>query len=623
MDTIKKISLGVGIGLAISAYVHHEDKEKEEERKRDALAELDDHGRLIGTKALVSIPPVTVTSKPKQEKLPAKSPSRFRLTQLISRAERCFPNAVATLSSTGQARTYAEFGKRIRSAASAFVGELDIKPGDRVGILALNSESYLESYFSISFAGALPVPLNIRLSIPELVDTLNDCACKFLMVDEPLFSHVTQLWDAVDSLVKIITFGDPHPDHRAPPNSVPLETLIESYSPIIEPVEFEGCDGIPANVYGLFYTGGTTGKSKAVMLTHEGLIFNAYTITNMMRYTEGIKYLHATPMFHLASGTATFGVTMTGGTHIFIPKFTADGVLRTIQERKVTHALLVPSMFQLLLSVPNISDYDLRSVRYFHYGGSAMFEKLLQQALKAFPGAKFVQGYGMTEASPLITFLGPEHHMIGSPVLMSVGQCVPHGELRILDSEGVEVPPGTVGEICYRGPNVMVGYYNRPETTAATLRDGWLRTGDGGKMNEQGFLFICDRLKDTIVTAGESVYSQEVEQCISKLDGVLGCAVIGLPDPVLVEKVAAIVVVKKDSKVTEEKVMDHCKARIARYKCPKLVILRTEPLPLSGAGKVLKNVLREPFWKDSQSANNIYSASDSPTKSTYDSANGK
>jgi acyl-CoA synthetase (AMP-forming)/AMP-acid ligase II len=201
-----------------------------------------------------------------------------------------------------------------------------------------------------------------------------------------------------------------------------------------------------------------------------------------------------------------------------------------------------------------------------------------------------------------------------------VGQCVPHGELKICDEAGREVPRGAVGEICFRGPNVMAGYFKMPETTAATLRDGWLRTGDGGRMNEQGFVFITDRIKDTINTGGESVYSQEVENCIAKLDGVISCAVIGIPDPVLVEKVAAIIVVKKDSKLTEENVMEHCKARIARYKCPRAVFFRTDALPLSGAGKVLKSVLREPFWKDV--ASNIYPTSDS-VSSTYDSTNGK
>jgi acyl-CoA synthetase (AMP-forming)/AMP-acid ligase II len=221
-----------------------------------------------------------------------------------------------------------------------------------------------------------------------------------------------------------------------------------------------------------------------------------------------------------------------------------------------------------------------------------------------------------------MTFLGAEHHVVGSPVLTSVGQCVPHGELRILNTQGREVPRGVVGEICYRGPNVMVGYYKMPETTETTLRDGWLRTGDGGRMNEHGFVFICDRIKDVIVSGGESVYSQEVEQCLSKLEGVLQCAVIGVPDPVLIEKVAAIVVVKPNSALTEEHVIEHCRQRIAKYKCPRSVFFRTDPLPLSGAGKVLKSALREPFWKDVQNGS-IYAKDDSARTSTYDSADGK
>jgi long-chain acyl-CoA synthetase len=327
-----------------------------------------------------------------------KSAKRFRLTQLVARCEQCFSHAIATINvTTGKQRTYGEFGRRIRSAAAGFVQELGVKPGDRVAILAMNSSEYLECFFSISYAGALPVPLNIRLSVAELVDTLVDCSCKFLIVDEPLFAYVNQLRESVKSIQKVIVFGAA--DQPVPVNSVSLENLIEHHKPLTEPVDFEGCDGIPGDVFGLFYTGGTTGLAKGVMLTHEGLMFNAYTITNMVRYQEGVKYLHATSMFHLASGTAIFGVTMMGGTHVFIPKFTPDGVLRTIQESKITHCLLVPSMFQLLLSVPNLSDFDLRSVRYFNYGGSPMLEKVLQGAMKAFPGAKFVQGYGMTETS--------------------------------------------------------------------------------------------------------------------------------------------------------------------------------------------------------------------------------
>ena len=375
----------------------------------DLLAQIED-SRAMGTtpplNAPIVIPSTSLPSKPQTpEKGPIGRPSAtFKITQLVTRGEQCFPNAIATISATGKQRTYAEFGKRVRSAAAAFIEELGMKQGDRVAVLAMNSESYLETFFSVTFAGALIVPLNIRLSLQELIDVLKDCDCKFLLVDEPLLTHVQPIRAAIETIRKVVVFGEVLPDHPPPLNGVYLETLIETHKPMPEPIEFDGCEGIPAGVYGLFYTGGTTGRPKGVMLTHEGLMFNAYSMSSIVRYTEGIKYLHATPMFHLASGTAIFGVTMSGGTHIFVPKFTPDGVLRTIQERRVTHALLVPSMFQMLLSVPNLSDYDLRSVRYFTYGGSAMLEKVLHGAMKAFPGAKFVQGYGMTEASVSFKF---------------------------------------------------------------------------------------------------------------------------------------------------------------------------------------------------------------------------
>ena len=456
MDTFKKIAIGVGIGLAVSAYLQHGKlsfvpphnhilhmskltamKERHEvekgepaqwsrrfrnttltcfqstntEKEREEQATKEDVRALTAAerseKSVHLKPALSVVARK------THAANHFRITQLVSRVEQCFPNAIATVSASGQQRTYADFANRIKRAAASFVNELEMHPGDRVAILAMNSESYLEAFFSISYAGALPVPLNIRLSTQELVDTLKDCACSFLMVDEPLFSHITQLKGAVGSIRKVITLGVIDSDHSVPPGSVNMETLIESHRPLVDAVHFTGNDEIPDGVFGIFYTGGTSGKAKGVMLTHEGLIFNAYTITNMVRYTEGIKYLHATPMFHLASGTAIFGVTMTGGTHVFIPKFTPDGALRTIQEQKITHALLVPSMFQMLLSAPNLNSYDLRSVRYFNYGGSPMLEKVLHGAMKAFPGAKFIQGYGMTEASvSIFTRVTLEKHAV-------------------------------------------------------------------------------------------------------------------------------------------------------------------------------------------------------------------
>jgi len=243
----------------------------------------------------------------------------------------------------------------------------------------------------------------------------------------------------------------------------------------------------------------------------------------------------------------------------------------------------------------------------------------LLDSMKTFPGAKFIHGYGMTEASPCLTFLGPEHHFAGSPLLTSAGQVVPHGDLRIVDENDKEVPRGTVGEVVFRGPNVMLGYWNMEKTSEHTLKNGWLHTGDGGRMDENGFLWIVDRIKDMIVSGGENVYSAEVESCIMQIKGVVACAVIGVPDKVLVEKVSAILVIKEGNpdKVTEQSVTEHCKSKMAGYKCPRLVVFRTDPLPLSGAGKVLKSELRKPYWNDQ--TQHIYSSNDA-RESSYDNA---
>lgn len=545
---------------------------------------------------------------------------RVTIAQLVTRAEQCFPENIATISFEGETRTYGEFAKRIRAAAAGLVRDLGVMDKDRVGILAMNSETYLECFFAVPFAGGITVPLNTRLARQELTDILNDCDMKILIVDECFFSMADELSATVKTLTKIITLKriSLEKDVKYPGNSTEYEDLITKHER--DPLKVPAVDTKSSDIYGLFYTGGTTGKSKGVCLSNEGLIMNAYAIVNVVRYKEGIRYLHAGPMFHLADGASTFGVTLMGATHVFVPKFIPDHALRAIQEHKVTHTLWVPSMFQLCLALPNVKDYDLKSMRCFLYGASPMLEKVLVDSMLTFPSASFVQGYGMTEASPCLTFLGPEYHVAKNPYLTSIGQCVPHGELKIFDENDIEVPRGTIGEICFRGPNVMLGYWRMPETTKTTLRNGYLHTGDGGRMDEKGFVWICDRIKDIIVSGGENVYSPEVEGVLMQIKGVLGCAVIGIPDPMLVEKVCAVLVVGRDSVITQQNVMEFCKSKIAGYKCPRHVVFRQEPLPLSGAGKVLKTELRKPFWENFKGPQ-IYSTEEK--NSSYDNAGGR
>lgn len=361
-----------------------------------------------------------------------------------------------------------------------------------------------------------------------------------------------------------------------------------------------------------------------------------------LQYDTSARYLHVAPMFHAADGTSTFAVTFAGGAHAFVPRFEPVATLTAIQDRRVTHLVLVPTMIAMVCALDNAGDFDTSSLRGLLYGASPCPEVLLLEAM-ALLGCGFTQGYGQTECSPINTFLTAADHKAGGKRLTSAGRPPPHVEIKVVDEAGVEVPSGVVGEVVARGPHVMKGYHGQPELTAEALRGGWMHTGDGGYM-EDGYLFLCDRIKDMIITGGENVrscpssssalccllllplrdavitnpiltqlarrnvapllwsaqvFSVEVEACIQRCPGVAMCAVIGTPDPILVEKVTAVVVpvqgAEGDDVVTQAQVRDFCHEHLGGFKVPKKVIVRSEPLPLSGAGKILKAELRKQY----------------------------
>jgi long-chain acyl-CoA synthetase len=275
-------------------------------------------------------------------------------------------------------------------------------------------------------------------------------------------------------------------------------------------------------------------------------------------------------------------------------------VLRTIEAEKVTHAQFVPTMINMLVNHPRFTESDISTLSFILYGASPMPEGVLRKALEVMPRVRFMHAYGMTEAAPIVTLLDPRYTTLDGPYagrLKSCGQAAPACEVKIVDAQRREVPPGTAGEVAIRGANIMKGYWNKPAETAAVLEDGWYYSGDGAYMDEEGFLFIVDRLKDMIISGGENVYSAEVENAISLMPGVGEVAVIGVPDERWGERVHAIIVAKKGETLTGDDVMAHCREQIAGYKCPRSVEFRESPLPLSGAGKVLKRELREPYWK--------------------------
>jgi long-chain acyl-CoA synthetase len=503
--------------------------------------------------------------------------------QGLRRACQINPHGVATIDG-GRSRTWLEFRDRVvRFAAALRIA--GVKPGDRVAILALNADAYLEYFYAVPWAGALVVPLNTRLAAPELAAILNDAGAVALVIDDTFAAMLPALTPSLRSVRTVFASGS-----AVPAGAVSLNAAIDSADPI------EAAEAAPGDLYGIFYTGGTTAASKGVMLSHGNIIANAMNMLTELPFSPATVYLHAAPMFHLADCSATFSLTMSGGAHAFMPRFEPVAALKAIQDLRVTNSILVPAMIGMLVNTPTIGDYDLTSLTGLLYGGQSISEAVLRRAIECLPRCRFVQAYGMTELSPVVTFLSPRYHCTDGPDagrLRAAGRVVPTAEIRIVDDDDREVPRGTVGQIIARGPMVMQGYWNQPALTAEALRGGWMHTGDGGYMDDEGFVFVVDRIKDMIITGGENVYSAEVENAIYQHPAVAMCAVIGVPDEQWGERVHAVVALKSGQTTTEAEMIAHCRQRIAGYKCPRTVNVRTEALPLSGAGKVLKTVLRK------------------------------
>ena len=280
-------------------------------------------------------------------------------------------------------------------------------------------------------------------------------------------------------------------------------------------------------------------------------------------------------------------------------RFDPAAYLAMVPRHQITGGLCVPTMINMLVNHPDIATTDVSSFREMVFGASPMPEAVLRRAFQAFPNTRFTQAYGQTEAAPVMTLMPPEMLVLDGPKagrLRAAGIATPACDVQILDPDDREVPRGTVGEICGRGPNIMLGYWKQPELSAHTLRNGWLHTGDGGWMDEDGLVYVVDRVKDMIISGGENVYSAEVEEALYAHPAVAECAVIGVPDDVWGERVHAIVRLKAGMAATVQALMDHCRILIAGFKCPRSLALREEPLPLSGAGKILKSDLRAPFW---------------------------
>jgi len=514
-------------------------------------------------------------------------------TQSLIRSLQLHPDRVA-VRFQGRTRTFQEYGDRVARLAGA-LRFLGVSTGETVAMLALNSDRYLEYCMAVPWAGAVLNPCNIRWSAQEILYSLEDAESVVLIVDDAFAAMGAEIAARCPRLKAVIHATDGEP--RA--GMFSYEAMLSDHAPI------EDAALGPQDLAGIFYTGGTTGFPKGVMLSHGNLWTSAicYLMEGFSR--PGSTYLHAAPMFHLADMGLSFAHFLNSGTHAIVPAFEPKSVIESLVSDEVTDMLLVPTMIQMLVDHPAIRDVrDRLKVERLLYGASPISEAVLLRAMDAMPGVQFGQAYGMTELSPLATFNSFHNHSEEgrkAGKLRAAGRPTFSVALKIVDAEGHEVPRGTVGEVAVRGPNVMMGYWKKPAETAAALRDGWMHTGDGAYMDDDGYIFVVDRMKDMIISGGENVYSAEVENAIAQHPAVASVAVIGIPDDRWGESVHAVIVLKPGTSADAAGIQAHCRERIAGYKCPRSVEFR-DALPLSGAGKILKVELRKPFWEGRQRA---------------------
>jgi long-chain acyl-CoA synthetase len=469
-------------------------------------------------------------------------------------------------------RTYAELGTRCRRLGGA-LRALGLMPGERVGVIGLNSDRYLELYLGVPAAGLVLVPVNSRLAPAEMRAILADAEVSVLFAD-------ADYPGAADVKQVLSLPGD-------------YEELLAAAS------EADLGEGVAENdLAALFYTSGTTGAAKGAMHTHRTLVASALHFMATWPFDRQTRWLVASPMFHTGGIIGTLATVWAGGSHVIMPRFDPDLALDLIEREAVTHTLLVPTMLAAAAGAQLARPRDVSTLRYLSHGASPISAETLQKVRSAFPRAELLHVYGTTEATPITTLLPHEELILDTPRVRSCGQPATGVEVRILDDEGQDVPPGQVGDILVRSASVMAGYWHKPEATAEVMRGEWYLTGDLGYRDDEGYLFLVDRAKDMIVSGGENIYSTEVEDALASHPAAEEVAVFGVPDPRWGESVYAVVSVRQP--VTAEELVAHCRQRIAGFKVPRHVELRSEPLPKSAAGKILKRELREPHWAGQQ-----------------------
>lgn len=486
----------------------------------------------------------------------------------------------------GRATSFAELDARSNQIANGLI-RLGLQPGDRVGYLAKNTDVYYEILFGCAKSRTVMTGVNTRLAPPEVKFILSDAKTKVLFVGREFYALIDQIKDELPDLARIITLDgdredwDYFPSWRdSKPNAAP-DLSVEGDDDVIQ-----------------LYTSGTTGLPKGVQLTNDNYraFFTQAGMLEWSSYDVGEAIMNAMPQFHVAGVNVGVLASLQGAKTVILREIDPQAILGLIPEHRIAHAFWVPAVILMLTQQPNIREVDFSSLKQVFYGASPISEALLRTAVEIM-GARFTQLYGLTETVGAGTFLPPEAHDPGWGKLRSCGVPWPGAVVRVVDGEGKPVPTGEVGEIVIKSGFVMKGYWNRPEATEDAVRNGFFHTGDAGYFDEDGFLYIHDRVKDMIVSGGENVYPAEVENAIFGAPGVADVAVIGVPDEKWGEAVKAIVVKKPGEDPSAESIIAWARERIAAYKTPKSVDF-IEALPRNPSGKILRKDLREPYWKD-------------------------
>ncbi len=483
---------------------------------------------------------------------------------------------------SGTTSTFAAFRERVLRLAGA-LHRLGVRSQDRISMLAMNCPEYLEVYGVAEATSYIVAPINFRLAVPEIQFILGDVQPRVLIFEAQYADAVDAMRGKLNTVTHFICIGDP------PPWALGYESVLESgdvQGPPLLPK--------PEGILSIMYTSGTTGRPKGAMCTHSSLLALGKCWSYELAADLGDRVLVSMPMFHIGARSQSAALTHVGGTVVMLRAFDAAVVAKTIQAERITQLHLAPTLVQAVLDLPGIDEYDFSSLKTINYSAAPMPLTVLKRAMKRF-GSVLINGYGQTEGSGTSLRKGyhrPDGGATDLKRLTSVGQALIDSQVRILDDSDHEVPAGTVGEICLRSPQNMLGYWNNSTASIDALRHGWLHTGDMGCMDEQGFVYLVDRKKDMIVSGGENVYSREVEEALQSHPAVIDAAVIGVPDERWGESVKAVVVLASGRSIEAAELIQHCRKFIAGYKCPKSVEI-VATLPRLPSGKINKVALRQ------------------------------